>query len=165
MGSSSPFGLSPREIQVMRLVDAGLETKEIARELNVAPATVNNQVQSAKAKIGISSRRKAARVLVNEFDGHGERITSEPKTLPGDAEKWPNQPVSNDGEPQASGQADHPAKEYAVFDTSVLIRPEPVPDHGRRNRYDTLTRVGMILMQVALCAIATAVMLWIYDRS
>ena len=53
-------GLTPREIEVLRLIAAGHTAKEAARELEIAPKTADNDIQSLYSKIGVSTRAAAA---------------------------------------------------------------------------------------------------------
>jgi HD-GYP domain-containing protein (c-di-GMP phosphodiesterase class II) len=53
-------GLTPREIEVLRLIAAGLTAKEAARQLEIAPKTADNHIQSLYAKIGVTTRAAAA---------------------------------------------------------------------------------------------------------
>lgn len=55
--------LSARERTVLRLVQRGLQTDEIARELDRSPNTIENQIASARRKLGGVTRRQAARML------------------------------------------------------------------------------------------------------
>ncbi len=55
-----PAGLSPREIEVLRLVARGLTNRQIAAHLVVSPRTAEHHVQHIYGKIGISSRAGAA---------------------------------------------------------------------------------------------------------
>lgn len=52
--------LSPRELEVLRLIARGLENAEIAKILNISPRTVKNHVSSILEKLGLSSRIQAA---------------------------------------------------------------------------------------------------------
>jgi DNA-binding CsgD family transcriptional regulator len=54
------FGLTPREVEVLRLVGAGLSSRVIARRLGVSIATVETHVRSSVAKLGAPNRRAAA---------------------------------------------------------------------------------------------------------
>jgi DNA-binding CsgD family transcriptional regulator len=54
-------GLTRREVEVVRLVAAGLTNREIARELFLSPRTVEMHVQSILAKLDCQSRAAAAR--------------------------------------------------------------------------------------------------------
>jgi HD-GYP domain-containing protein (c-di-GMP phosphodiesterase class II) len=53
-------GLTPREVEILRLIAAGRTAKEAARELEIAPKTADNHIQSLYAKIGVSTRAAAA---------------------------------------------------------------------------------------------------------
>jgi HD-GYP domain-containing protein (c-di-GMP phosphodiesterase class II) len=53
-------GLTPREIEVLGLIAAGLTAKEAAKKLEIAPKTADNHIQSLYAKIGVSTRAGAA---------------------------------------------------------------------------------------------------------
>jgi len=53
-------GLTPREIEVLRLIAAGNTAKEAARQLEIAPKTADNHIQSLYSKIGVSTRAGAA---------------------------------------------------------------------------------------------------------
>ena len=62
-GSASPrpqlHGLTPREVEVLRLAARGLTTSEIARELFISPKTADHHIQHVYGKIGVSSRAAA----------------------------------------------------------------------------------------------------------
>lgn len=58
--SRYPRGLTPREVQVLRLVAAGRGNKEIARQLGLAGNTVKNQVRLIFARLGVENRTEAA---------------------------------------------------------------------------------------------------------
>jgi HD-GYP domain-containing protein (c-di-GMP phosphodiesterase class II) len=53
-------GLTPREIEVLRLIAAGDTMKEAARKLDIAIKTADNHIQSLYSKIGVSTRAGAA---------------------------------------------------------------------------------------------------------
>ena len=53
-------GLSPREVEVMRLVARGLSYAEIGAELYISPRTVARHLQSIYAKLSLDSRAEAA---------------------------------------------------------------------------------------------------------
>jgi HD-GYP domain-containing protein (c-di-GMP phosphodiesterase class II) len=53
-------GLTPREIEVLRLIAAGNTAKEAARQLDIAPKTADNHIQSLYSKIGVTTRAAAA---------------------------------------------------------------------------------------------------------
>jgi DNA-binding NarL/FixJ family response regulator len=55
-----PAGLTPREVQVLRLVACGLSNKEIAERLVIAPKTTGNHIEYIYTKIGTSNRAAAS---------------------------------------------------------------------------------------------------------
>jgi DNA-binding CsgD family transcriptional regulator/membrane protein implicated in regulation of membrane protease activity len=61
-----PFGLSAREVEVLRLIVAGLSNAEIAERLVVSPRTVHHHVSHIFDKMGVNSRVDAARIAIRE---------------------------------------------------------------------------------------------------
>jgi DNA-binding CsgD family transcriptional regulator/tetratricopeptide (TPR) repeat protein len=57
--SGEPHGLTPRELQVLRLVTAGWTNKAIAAELVLSERTVDRHVSNIFTKLGVSSRAAA----------------------------------------------------------------------------------------------------------
>lgn len=49
-------GLTPREVEVLRLVAGGQSIKAIAQSLGIAPKTADNHVQNLYAKLGVKTR-------------------------------------------------------------------------------------------------------------
>ncbi len=58
--SADTGGLTPRELEVLRLVAAGKSNRQIARELVVSEHTVARHLQNIFAKLGVSSRTAAS---------------------------------------------------------------------------------------------------------
>lgn len=52
--------LTPREMDVIRLLAEGLSNKEMAHILSVSPRTINFHLDNIYAKLGVSSRTEAA---------------------------------------------------------------------------------------------------------
>ena len=59
-GRTRAAGLSPRELEVLRLVAAGRSNREIAAALVISEHTVARHVQNIFAKLGVSSRTAAS---------------------------------------------------------------------------------------------------------
>jgi DNA-binding NarL/FixJ family response regulator len=56
---AGPAGLTPREVEVLRLLARGHTNREIARLLVMTPKTASNHVEHIYAKLGVSSRAAA----------------------------------------------------------------------------------------------------------
>ena len=59
-----PAGLTAREVEVLRLVAAGLTDAQVAEHLVISVRTVNTHLTSIYNKLGISSRTAATRLAV-----------------------------------------------------------------------------------------------------
>ena len=57
--SELPGGLSPREVEVLRLLARGHTKRQVAAELVIAPKTADAHVQHIYAKLGVSTRAGA----------------------------------------------------------------------------------------------------------
>jgi len=67
--------LSPRELEVLRLLASGLGSAAIADRLVISPKTVASHVERLMAKLGVHSRAQAVaeayrRGLVDDFEAH-----------------------------------------------------------------------------------------------
>jgi DNA-binding NarL/FixJ family response regulator len=58
---TSPFGLTAREVEVLRLLAQGWTDARIAEHLVISPRTVNRHITSLYSKLGVSSRAAATR--------------------------------------------------------------------------------------------------------
>jgi DNA-binding NarL/FixJ family response regulator len=59
-----PFGLSAREVEVLRLVALGLSNQEIADRLFLSPRTVHHHVSHILNKMGVGGRVEAVRLAM-----------------------------------------------------------------------------------------------------
>jgi DNA-binding NarL/FixJ family response regulator len=55
-----PFGLTPRELEVLGLLAEGLDNREIAEQLFISPKTASVHVSNIYGKLGVESRVAAA---------------------------------------------------------------------------------------------------------
>ena len=55
----NPAGLTERQLEVLRLLAAGLTNNEIASQLVLSVRTVDRHVAEILAKLGVTSRRQA----------------------------------------------------------------------------------------------------------
>lgn len=60
----NPFGLTAREIEVLRLVPQGLTTTQIAAQLMISPRTADAHLRSIYRKLEVSSRAAATRSAI-----------------------------------------------------------------------------------------------------
>ena len=56
--------LTTSQMDVLELVALLRTSKEIARELSIAPVTVDQRIKRAQALLGAANRREAARILI-----------------------------------------------------------------------------------------------------
>ena len=66
---SALSSLSARELDVLRLIAAGMENAEIATQLSISPRTAKNHVSNILAKLGVPSRVQAAVFAVRQGVG------------------------------------------------------------------------------------------------
>ena len=57
--------LTRREIEILRLMTSGANTKLMAERLHVSPATIRNHVQNIIGKLGVHSRLEAVAYVTN----------------------------------------------------------------------------------------------------
>jgi DNA-binding CsgD family transcriptional regulator len=69
--------LSDREAQVVRLLLAGLRVPRIARQLDLSPSTIRNQLSMVYRKLGISSQQE----LILLFHGYWRDGSTPPALL------------------------------------------------------------------------------------
>lgn len=50
------LGAAPRELECLMAVASGQSTKEVARDLGIAPDTVNKRILSLTTKLGVTRR-------------------------------------------------------------------------------------------------------------
>ncbi len=64
-----PPQLTPREREVLRLLNTGMSNKQIARSLDLQLSTVKNHVHSVLAKFGVGGRAEVSDVLAGSGSG------------------------------------------------------------------------------------------------
>jgi len=63
------YGLTPREVEVLRLVASGLTDAQIAEQLVISPRTVGKHLQSIYSKLYLPSRSAATRWAIEHHLG------------------------------------------------------------------------------------------------
>ena len=76
-----PAGLTPREIEVLRLVARGLSNKRIAEQLVISPKTVANHVEHIYTKIDASTRARASLFAMQHGLLPEEQFAPDPSTV------------------------------------------------------------------------------------
>lgn len=64
--SSDRYDLTPRELEVLRLLAGGNRPADIARQLFISPKTVSNHLQRLFAKLGVHSQAQAVATAFQE---------------------------------------------------------------------------------------------------
>jgi HD-GYP domain-containing protein (c-di-GMP phosphodiesterase class II) len=63
---AGPAGLTPREVEVLRMVARGFSSRQIADRLVVSPKTVRNHIEHIYAKVGAANRAAASLYAVQQ---------------------------------------------------------------------------------------------------
>jgi DNA-binding NarL/FixJ family response regulator len=61
---ATPFGLTPRELAILRLLPQGLSNSQIAEALFISPRTVQTHLSNLYGKLGVSGRAEAIAIAV-----------------------------------------------------------------------------------------------------
>ncbi|UAL10763.1 helix-turn-helix domain-containing protein [Caulobacter segnis] len=159
--------LTPREREILRLIAAHLQSKEIARALGLSPKTVEMHVLSARRRLSGMSRRDAALAFVAwEGEDPGNDYRRRPDgmaTLAGPS--LPDREIGGGDERAAPDLSGGPASarhgqagqwQAALQD---LIGPGEPPAAGRDWRHDmsNLQWLGLVAGVTALTAMLLAV--------
>ncbi len=59
-----PDTLTPREVEVLRLLSQGLSNAQMAQHLIISPRTIHAHVRSIYSKLGVTSRAAATRCAI-----------------------------------------------------------------------------------------------------
>jgi DNA-binding NarL/FixJ family response regulator len=68
---ADPFGLTPREREVLALVSTGRTNRQIADELFISESTAGVHVSNILGKLGVATRTEAAAIAVRLDLGSG----------------------------------------------------------------------------------------------
>lgn len=64
-GRQKPFGLTPRELEIVTAIVAGATNKDISRQLSISEDTVKHHLTNIFDKLGVSNRLELALYAVN----------------------------------------------------------------------------------------------------
>jgi DNA-binding CsgD family transcriptional regulator len=132
--------LTDRQKDCLRLVARGYTSKEIGRQLDLSPSTVDNHILAATQLLGAMSRAEAGRILASAEVR--QKIPSQPAALADPA-------ISG----LLSGSAEAPA--LSVFDRRMWKLP---PVGGRDNDLGAIEKTIRII-QVAAVGFGTVISL------
>jgi DNA-binding CsgD family transcriptional regulator/tetratricopeptide (TPR) repeat protein len=77
--AANPAGLTARELEVLALLGSDLRNADIAARLHISEKTVDHHVSAILAKLGVRSRREAARVAAERQVRDGDGETAPPR--------------------------------------------------------------------------------------
>lgn len=84
-GADRVAGLTPGQLECLRLVNEHLSSKEIAARLGISPHTVDQRIRQSLQTLGVERRAHAAR-LVAEHGGPYQRLIHQPPYIPAKAQ-------------------------------------------------------------------------------
>ncbi len=121
MGDDDLAALSGRERAVLRHVQRGLQTEQIARALDRSPNTVDKQIASARRKLGGVTRRQAARILHDAEGGEAfDPARDEPEMVREERAYFPACPL-DDRDRAGDGAARAPAAAGVMTGLMTII--------------------------------------------
>lgn len=126
--------LTEQQRTCLRLVAAGLISKEIAPRLGIAPGSVDQHIKSAMRILDVGDRRTAARLLIQHERGGGQQLVYQPPEIDATAGSADNEPSTEDGgHRQREGSAALLQEEQAPFAITPMGRTAlPLPVWGAR---------------------------------
>jgi DNA-binding CsgD family transcriptional regulator len=143
--------LTPREREILRLIAAHLQSKEIARALGLSPKTVEMHVLSARRRLSGMSRRDAALAFVAWEGGHpGSDYRKRPDSLAAFSEpSLPDREIGNDHEGASNEKVDDLFSDHDRGERSSIART-------RRGRLSGPQWLGLVLGVTAAITLALA---------
>ncbi|MFC0589696.1 response regulator transcription factor [Novosphingobium aquiterrae] len=135
--------LTDKQREALELVLQHNSSKEIARLLNVSPKTVDQRLDGARAKLGVTSRSEAARLYAS--------LTGTWETLP-----YRSSPVTHPPDLSDNSSSELPSPIYTMHDAQTFDVHAPWQDGEKRFAPklrglpdSALYRVGIILAGAA----------------
>lgn len=140
--------LTPREREILRLIAAHFQSKEIARLLSLSPKTVEMHVLSARRRLSGLSRRDAALAFVAWESGDPG---NDYRKRPADLAALPDPPSSD----REIGNGHDPRPPVRTEDPASA--PDTPARRDWRHELSNLQWVGLVLGITALIAVLLAV--------
>lgn len=117
--------LTPGQCDCLRLVQAGFEAKEIGVRLGLTTNVVNERLRVARQRLGVTSSRQAARLLVEREGGLHNPLVTKPFVI-ADVDAARSVGVSDvQGEPAGPLQTVRTDGLVAIEERSLFQSPQP----------------------------------------
>ncbi len=148
--------LTTREREILRLVMLGYTSKAIGLRLEISPGTVDNRIKSCLAKLGLSDRSEAARLLYADEREKGvqwQDLQSLDLLIPNPSAQKDGVELSDDGQSEETEMVED---ERSVVPADPFRLPQRYehPADGRR----TVPTVMQTIWSAVMIAAATAVL-------
>lgn len=150
------LGLSERQKQCLRLVAQGQTSKEIAPVLDTTPGVVDNYIQAAVRLLGVTSRREAARCLIDWEMGMVQRLHVQPPAVA-------TEPIYTDLEDAPTRESDtSPLRSGLVRKVAKWLLGQVGGSRHDRSAAQSLLAIGVVaLVTSALLACTIAIFYWL----
>jgi DNA-binding CsgD family transcriptional regulator len=159
--------LSEGQRECLRMVYRHMETKEIARILDLSPDGVTQRIKTAMRILGVHRRRDAALMLA-QYEGAEPYppLVHPPRDIARNPDPRTFEPSTEDGRQQQYGAVSVGAmrEDQSAFEAGPLLRSRrfrlPLPIWGGRpNDLNALFRLGWIVAIIVLVALTFGVFL------
>lgn len=145
--------LTPKQSEALALAAEHKSSKEIARELNISPHSVDKRLDEVRRRLGVDTRREAVRVHHEEIGiTTGECSTGDASTVTEPAEASHKPSVDRNDALFTFADAE-PYSQPAPWTYSLPVVPKIRPD-----QIGSVARVGLILLG-ALAIVILALLL------
>ncbi|MFW2828892.1 response regulator transcription factor [Sphingomonas sp. ID0503] len=165
-GADACLRLSERQRECLRLVYKHMRQKEIARELGIAPTTVEMHLKAARTALGAADSREAAQILAlyEGRDTYGQSIHGPEQVAERLSDLSPIVPQPNYGNGRFGAVTDQALHEDQAFfdafaETQSFLPDLPFPTQGRaKNDLGPWLRLAWIGTIVVGLLLGTAMM-------
>ncbi len=118
--------LTPKEQEALRLLAQGHDAKSIARHLGLSVHTINERLRDARRKLGVSSSREAARLLLAAEAPEKSADTALGAAIPSaPAQSAPHQPAARGPRPRPGWQTGAVAMSFVLSFAAIVALALP----------------------------------------
>ena len=139
--SSGPVELTEKQFEALRAAARHLNTKQIARELDISPRTVQAHLDAARQRLGVATRTEAIQLLLDT----PSRTTCSPERM---------SPY-----PRSQSEQFSPLGEIEFHDAYPFKDTAPWEDRSERLPEFNPSRLSKSMRLLAILAIATMAMM------